>query len=145
LHRSIGALAIRHEEQVVLGGRRPDFVLPDIKTLNKKGDAIILSLKTTLKERWKQVGMERLGSAVFLATVDDRVSGEVITEMQRHEICLLVPESLKNSTETEYKKHGNVVTFRQFFDDEIRRKRPMLLLPIEGGSGKSAQRGLPLS
>lgn len=136
---------VRHEEQVVLGGRRPDFVLPDVKTLNRKGDALVVSLKTTLRERWKQVGMERLGSAIFLATVDDRVSGEVITEMQRHKICLLVPESLKNSTETEYKKHGNVVTFRQFFDDEVKRKRPMLLLPLAGGPGRPLQRGLPLA
>lgn len=135
---------VRHEEQVVLGGRRPDFILPDVKTLNRKGDALVVSLKTTLRERWKQVGMERLGTAIFLATVDDRVSGEVITEMQRHKICLLVPESLKNSTETEYRKHGNVVTFRQFFDDEVKRKRPKLLLPLEGGAGKPHQRGLPL-
>lgn len=136
---------IRHEEQVVLGGRRPDFVLPDVKTLDKKGDAIIVSLKTTLRERWKQVGMERLGSDVFLATVDDRVSGEAIDEMQRHDIWLLVPESLKNSTETEYKKHGNVVTFRDFFDEEVKRKRPALLLPFEIGSDRSAQKDLPLT
>lgn len=135
---------IRHQEQVVLGGRRPDFVLPDVKSLDRKGDAIIVSLKTTLRERWKQVGMERSGCDVFLATVDDRVSGEAIAEMRRHDIWLLVPESLKNSTETEYKKHGNVVTFRKFFDDEVRRKRPVLLLPLESDSEKSSQRGLPL-
>jgi hypothetical protein len=135
---------VRHEEQVVLGGRRPDFVLPDVRTLNRKGDALVVSLKTTLRERWKQVGMERLGSGLFLATVDDRVSGEVITEMGRHDICLLVPESLKSSKETDYKKHGNVITFRQFFDDEVRRKRPMLVLPLTGGLDTHGQNGLPL-
>lgn len=135
---------VRHEEQIVLGGRRPDFVIPDVKTLNRKGDALILSLKTTLRERWKQVGMEKFGSAVFLATVDDRVSSDVIAEMKRHGICLLVPESLKKSKETQYGKSGNVITFRQFFDDEVKKKRPALLLPLQGDSGKLAQRGLPL-
>jgi hypothetical protein len=135
---------VRHEEQVVMGGRRPDFVLPDIKTLDKKGDAIIVSLKTTLRERWKQVGMERFGGAVFLATVDDRVSGDVIEEMESQKISLLVPESLKKSTETEYSKYAHVITFRQFFDHEIEKKRPVLLLPLEG-IRMPVQKGLPLN
>ena len=46
---------IRHQAQVVLGGRRPDFVLPDVATLNRaqNRETLILSLKTTLRERWK--------------------------------------------------------------------------------------------
>ena len=135
---------VKHEEQVVLGGRRPDFILPDVGTLNRKGDAVIVSLKTSLRERWKQVGMERFGRALFLATVDDRVSGDVLTELNRHKISLLVPESLKKSKETEYGKHGHVITFRQFFDHEIMKKRPALILPIEGDFEVPAQRGLPL-
>jgi hypothetical protein len=122
---------VRHQEQMVLSGRRPDFILPDIDTLNKRGDAIIVSLKTTLKERWKQVGMERSGGSLFLATVDDRVSSEVIAEMQHQNIFLLVPESLKKSTETEYGRHDHVITFRQFFDVEVKKKRPALILPLE--------------
>lgn len=120
---------VRHEEQVVLGGRRPDFVLPNIQTLNKKGDALVVSLKTTLRERWKQVGMERFGGALFLATVDDRVSGDAILEMQRHNISLVVPESLKKAKETEYGKYDHVITFRQFFDQEVNKKGRTLLLP----------------
>jgi hypothetical protein len=50
---------IRYEAQAVFGGRRPDFILPDVKELNEKGDALIVSLKTTLRERWKQLAMER--------------------------------------------------------------------------------------
>lgn len=121
---------IRHEEQTVLAGRRPDFVLPDVKTLNERGDAVILSLKTTLRERWKQVGMERFGGGVFLATVDDRVSSEAIVEMHRQGISLIVPESLKKSKETEYGKHDHVITFRYFFDEEVKRRRPSLIVPM---------------
>jgi hypothetical protein len=133
---------VRHEEQMVMSGRRPDFILPDVETLNKRGDAIVVSLKTTLKERWKQIGMERFGGSLFLATVDDRVSGDVIAEMKRHDISLMVPESLKKSTETEYGRHDHVITFRQFFDDEVKNKRPVLIAPLESTVKEPAQQGL---
>ncbi|MGE3703391.1 MAG: type II restriction endonuclease [Hyphomicrobiaceae bacterium] len=121
---------IRYEAQAVFGGRRPDFVLPDVKELNEKGDAVIVSLKTTLRERWKQLAMEKPFGAIFLATVDDRVSGEAIDEMSRNSISLVVPESLKKAKESAYDGYGNVITFRQFFDDEVKSKRPSLILAL---------------
>jgi hypothetical protein len=121
---------IRHEPQAVFGGRRPDFVLPDVKELNINGDAVIVSLKTTLRERWKQLALEKPLGAIFLATVDDRVSSEAIGEMDRNSISLVVPESLKKAKESAYDGYENVITFRQFFDNELRLKRPSLILPI---------------
>lgn len=124
---------IRFEEQLVTGSRRPDFVLPNVKELKRKGRpfdaAIVLAVKTTLRERWKQVSMEKLNSALFLATVDDRVTADAIADMKTHDICLVVPESLKSSKETCYPTSDNVISFRDFFDDEISRKRPLLRLP----------------
>ena len=121
---------IRFEEQIVTGSRRPDFVLPNLKELKRKGrsfeSALVLAVKTTLRERWKQVDSEKLNSALFLATVDDRVTTASIAEMNSKDICLVVPESLKRSKETCYPTSGNVISFRQFFDDEITRKRPLL-------------------
>lgn len=121
---------IRHEAQTPVGGRRPDFILPGIAELNNGNrEALILSLKTTLRERWKQLGLERRHGAVFLATVDDRVSKPAIDEMTRNDIILIVPESLKKSKEAVYEHAEDVITFRQFFDDEVKRKRPSLLIP----------------
>jgi hypothetical protein len=121
---------IRHEEQVILGGRRPDFVLPDVSTLKSKSrafnDAAIVSLKTTLRERWKQLSLERINGDVFLTTVDDRVTADAISDMASNGICLVVPESLKRSKETCYSDKANVITFRTFLDEEISRKRPFL-------------------
>lgn len=121
---------VRYEEQVILGSRRPDFVLPDVISLRSKtrsfDEAMIVSLKTTLRERWKQLSLERINGAVFLATVDDRVTTEAISDMAANGIHLLVPESLKNSKETCYAKQVNVITFRDFFDEEIAHKRPQL-------------------
>ena len=123
---------VRHESQVVFGGRRPDFVLPDGRALRNpaRADALVLSLKTTLRERWKQLGHERRFGEVFLATVDDRVSKEAIDGLQAAGIALVVPESLKNADEAWYAKRANVITFRQFFDQEIRARRPALLIPV---------------
>lgn len=121
---------VRYQAQAVFGGRRPDFVLPDVSELNSKGDAVIVSLKTTLRERWKQLALERPLGAIFLATVDDRISGEAIDEMGRNAISLVVPESLKKAKESAYDDYSNVITFAQFFHDEVRAKRPSLLLPI---------------
>jgi hypothetical protein len=118
---------IAFEEQVVTGGRRPDFVLPSLAVLTdlaRDADgAIILSAKTTLRERWKQVAMENHHCAFFLATVDDRVPSLAIDDMRNQQICLVVPESLKNAKETCYGKKDNVITFRSFFDDQIAGKR----------------------
>ncbi len=119
---------IAFEEQAVTGGRRPDFVLPSLVVLKTENrtfeDAMVLSAKTTLRERWKQVAMEKFNCALFLATVDDRVSADAIDDMNRQDIHLVVPESLKKSKETCYKDKSNVITFREFFDEEIAVKRP---------------------
>jgi len=119
---------ISFEEQAVTGGRRPDFVLPSLVMLKADNrtfeEAMVLSAKTTLRERWKQVTMEKFNCALFLATVDDRVSAAAIDDMSKQGIHLVVPESLKKSKETCYKEKANVITFREFFDEEISLKRP---------------------
>lgn len=119
------------QEQAVTGGRRPDFVMPDLRTLRSRkrasSDALVLAAKTTLRERWKQVSSERLNCDVYLATVDDRVAKASIQEMAGAGIQLVVPESLKVSNEAFYKEESNVLTFREFFDEAIRTARPALI------------------
>lgn len=118
------------EEQAITSRRRPDFVMPSVMMLEQVARpydaALILSLKTTLRERWKQVPMEKFNCALFLATVDDRVSSDAIEDMRELGLHLLVPESLKKSKETCYGNKTNVITFRDFFDEEISTKRPHL-------------------
>lgn len=125
---------IRFVEQPVLGGRRPDFVLPDMKVLSKTprdhSDALILSAKTTLRERWKQLSHERFNCDIYLATVDDRVPFAVIESMATEGITLVVPESLKGSKESCYPTSKNVISFEDFFCGEISDRRPFLLSRI---------------
>lgn len=128
---ALKAGGIRFVEQAVTGGRRPDFVMPDLDQLHNRTrareDALVLAAKTTLRERWKQVSSERLNCEVFLATVDDRVAVTSIREMEDAHIRLVVPESLKLSDEAHYKGRSNVLSFREFFDKEIQDVRPHLL------------------
>ena len=123
---------IRFVEQAVTGGRRPDFVMPDLPVLRSKkrayDDALVVAAKTTLRERWKQVTSEKLNCDVLLATVDDRVASTSIREMAAAGIRLVVPEALKTSDEAYYKGQPNVMSFREFFDHEILVARPFLML-----------------
>lgn len=124
---------VRFQEQAVTGGRRPDFIMPDLRSLRSKkrsySDALVLAAKTTLRERWKQVSSEQLNCDVFLATVDDRVAPTSIREMADSGIQLIVPESLKSSSEAHYQDQVNVISFRDFFDGCIRAQRPLLVRP----------------
>ncbi len=129
-------------KQVVMDAKkRPDFVLPSLKHLRAdlEGPArgLILSAKTTLRERWKQVEREMGGSDLFLATVDETIAANAIKDMASMNITLVVPESLKSSKSTEYVRHANVVDFASFFGSELRDAR------IPAWVGVASGRSLP--
>lgn len=132
ISRLLNDSKIKFEEQKVISARRPDFVMPNAKAINLKSTdhaiAVILSAKTTLRERWKQLASEKFNCPIFLATVDDRVTQDAISDMASQGINLVVPESLKDAEFTCYKKNDNVYSFKNFLDIEIARKRPALLL-----------------
>ncbi|MGU5781606.1 type II restriction endonuclease [Aeromonas caviae] len=119
---------IPFDKQVVLEAKkRPDFILPSQvlyeDTTRTHTETLVLSAKTTLRERWKQVGGEIRNCDLFLATVDENIAQNAIRDMKSQGISLVVPESLKNSNMTDYKSEPNVLSFRTFFDDEICEKR----------------------
>jgi hypothetical protein len=114
-------------KQVVIQARkRPDFILPSFKHLRTPptgaARGLILSVKTTLRERWKQVEREMHGSELFLGTVDENIAANAIEEMASMGINLVVPEVLKKSKETEYDRHRNVLSFKTFFDTVVNKR-----------------------
>jgi len=119
---------IPFEKQVIIGAKkRPDFVLPSMKHLNSKNvtwPGLILSAKTTLRERWKQVEREKGHYRLYLTTVDENVAGNVIEDMASFGVILVIPESLKEAKETEYDGHENVVSFKEFTEEVIRPALP---------------------
>lgn len=115
---------IPFEKQVVIEAKkRPDFILPsrvlyDTAARTNK-EALVLSAKTTLRERWKQVRQEIKNCDLYLATVDENIAGNAIEDMSSQGIVLVVPEGLKNSDTTEYRRQASVISFDAFFNSEI--------------------------
>lgn len=112
------------EKQVIIEAKkRPDFILPSFALYADPGrtsqEAIVLSAKTTLRERWKQVAQEMKNCDLYLATVDENIAANAIEDMAAQGIQLVVPESLKNSDTTEYKKQTSVLSFKTFFESDI--------------------------
>jgi len=115
---------IPFEKQVVIEAKkRPDFILPSRALYDDSGrtnkEALVLSAKTTLRERWKQVSQEIKNCDLYLATVDENIAANAIEDMASHGITLVVPESLKNSDTTEYRKQASVISFKSFFNSDI--------------------------
>ncbi len=115
---------IPFEKQVVLASKkRPDFILPSLAFIDSKKNGaetgLILSAKTTLRERWKQVEREMEGRRLFLTTVDENIAASAIEDMASFGVHLVIPESLRKSKETEYEGHENVLSFREFCDGVI--------------------------
>jgi hypothetical protein len=125
-------------KQVVIEARkRPDFILPSEQAykshLRKKDEVLILSAKTTLRERWKQVQREINNCDLYLATVDENIASNAIEDMNTLGIHLVVPESLKGSTDTEYKNHSNVISFKTFFKEVRKTRMPLWENTNNGG------------
>jgi len=124
----LAAGAIPFEKQVVMDAKkRPDFILPSLARFTAPvpglANGLILSAKTTLRERWKQVQREMAGGDLFLATVDENIAANAIEDMATLGIVLVVPEALRMSRSTEYVRHANVIGFAEFFRDELKGKR----------------------
>ncbi len=110
---------IPFEKQVVIEAKkRPDFVLPSVKFMDSD-TGLILSAKTTLRERWKQVEREKGSRNLYLTTVDENIAGNAIEDMASFGVHLVIPESLSKSKETEYAGHSNVLSFREFCDKVV--------------------------
>lgn len=122
--------AIPFEKQVIIEAKkRPDFILPSLKFMNSAKETaatgLILSAKTTLRERWKQVEREMGGHRrLFLTTVDENIAGNAIEDMASFGVHLVIPESLKESKLSEYKGYSNVLGFREFCDSHIKPHLP---------------------
>jgi len=125
IRKMLEAGQIPHAEQAVVSTRRPDFVLPNkLLYVSRSADALVLAAKTTLRERWKQVPMEQRNCTVFLATMDEKVTRSAVRDMANLQITLVVPEAFKaDRTVVEYAKEPNVLTFKQFFREEIATRR----------------------
>jgi hypothetical protein len=79
-------------------------------------ECIIFTAKRTLRERWRQITTEGKNFRLFLATIDERVSGNQLKEMLKQQVYLVIPKK-KIDENTVYRGAKNVISFQEFFRD----------------------------
>jgi hypothetical protein len=101
--------------QPIINGQ-PDFILPSIDHFRRNApDAIIFTIKRTLRERWRQIVTEGArGLGFFLATIDEGIAVRDLEAMLQSRIYVVVPTRIK-TIRPDYEAAVNVITFEHFF------------------------------
>lgn len=93
-------------------GKLVDTVSPGVIEFEEnKRNTVLISAKTTLRERWQEVPEEmgRTGAReMFLATLDDKISNDVLRTLYEANIQVTTTKHLK---ETKYAKNNSVLSF----------------------------------
>jgi hypothetical protein len=101
-------------------GKSVDMLVPNIEGYrNDPQECAVITAKTTLRERWTQVAEELQRTnipRIYLVTLDDNITKDVVERMRRYKITLVVPDHLKNST---FSKDKQVHGFQNFFFRDI--------------------------
>lgn len=120
--------SIPFEKGRVDGERSPDFILPAIAYYmnakkRRRDDAMLLSAKTTCRERYTEILSE--GSLVdtrYLATLDNAVPAKSIRKMAGFQIFMIVTERDKETLE-QYRNAANVLDYRLFMNSILLPKK----------------------
>ena len=101
-------------------GKKVDLVVPDIDSyhLNRPKCAVI-TMKTTLRERWQEVAEELSRTNVphiYLLTVDPKVTPSTANIMKQYNITLVL---YKKDKERKFSEFSNVMDYEAFFIQEI--------------------------
>lgn len=112
------AAGVPFESARLLNGK-PDFILPSKEHYDRNPtDCLIVTVKQTLRERWRQVTTEgHRARKVYLITIDAAVKTADLSEMNLSGITLVVPAALKKNR---YDASDNVISFEYFFEHFLR-------------------------
>lgn len=101
--------------QPIINGQ-PDFILPSVEHFRRYApDAIIFTIKRTLREHWRQIVTEGTrGLGFFLATIDEGIAERDLEAMLQSRIYVVVPARIK-ALRPDYQSAVNVITFEHFF------------------------------
>ena len=108
------SLGYPYDWQATINGK-PDFVFPRQEHFKAEPtDAVVLTAKRTVRERWRQIVTEgSKGYRFFLATIDPEVAISSIDEMLENRIYLVAP---RQTAEGSYSRCRNVVSYEKFFE-----------------------------
>ncbi|MBR3770121.1 MAG: hypothetical protein IKL06_06260 [Lachnospiraceae bacterium] len=95
-------------------GKMVDAVSPGVVEFEEnKRNTVLISAKTTLRERWQEVPEEmgRTGAReMFLATLDDKISEDVLNTLYEANIQVTTTKAIK---ESRYPNNSRVLSFEQ--------------------------------
>ena len=98
-------------------GKLVDVVSPGVvEYIVDKNDVVLISAKTTLRERWQEVPEEmgRTGAKeMFLATLDENISDEVLNTLYESNIRVTTTKAIKNAN---YPNNKRVLDFEKLVD-----------------------------
>lgn len=101
-------------------GKKVDLIIPNVESyLSNRPKCAVITMKTTLRERWQEVAEELNRTNVphiYLLTVDRNVSTNTAIIMRQYNITLVLYKTEKNRIFTE---HPNVLDYETFFLKEM--------------------------
>jgi hypothetical protein len=94
---------------------QPDWIFPSVQHFrNHPSDAMILTIKRTVRERWRQMLTEATQSTgMFVATADEEIPQSDLLEMLLSRVYIVVAADMKH--DRHYATAPNVITFERFF------------------------------
>lgn len=112
-------LDLPYQEQQVINGT-PDFLLPGADLYRSSpADVILITAKRTLRERWRQIIIEGARTPrYFLATIDDGMSVQAMSEMAQNRVVLVVPQEIIER-KPEYDQAPNVISYTDLYHQFI--------------------------
>ncbi len=101
-------------------GKKVDLIVPSAEAyVSNRSKCAVVTMKTTLRERWQEVAEELNRTNVphiYLLTIDNSLTANVVTTMKHYNITLVVYSSVKSGKFAEYE---NVQDFLTFFTKEV--------------------------
>ena len=98
-------------------GKMVDLVVPGVdEYIINKRNTVLISAKTTLRERWQEVPEEmgRTGAReMFLATLDETISGEVLATLYEANIQVV---TTKRNIESNYSNNPRILSFEKLLE-----------------------------
>lgn len=101
-------------------GKMVDVIVPSKEAyLKNRGQCLILTMKTTLRERWQEV-VEEINRTnipqIHLLTLDDGITSNLMEQLKSYNIIIVTYDQIKNDGLKDFK---NVIGFEEFFNHEI--------------------------
>lgn len=99
-------------------GKLVDLVIPGVVEYTRnKNETILISAKTTLRERWQEVPeeMSRTGSSkMYLVTLDDQISNNVLNILYESNIIIVTTAENKSKS---YHDNVHVISFEKLIKE----------------------------